>query len=270
MKHQNIFLSLSVASVALILALSARGGELIFADDGRVGYRDNPKQWWSEYRVHDIERPVPPKVQVDPESLHFAPAPPDAKILFDGSNLDAWRPTKWIINDEKLLECVDGGIITKESFSDFQLHLEFRSPADFEGPWGNRGNNGVIIFGCVEIQIFDNYTNNTYPDGLCGAVYGQTPPLVNACLPPGNWQTYDIFFSAPRYDENDKEIEPARVTIVFNGVLVQNSTIIYGGTGHGTLPRPFGTRKTGTIAFSGHGCPVQFRNVWVRSTPREP
>lgn len=255
----SLFLSCTLCSAVFCLAEG-----LIFAEDGRVGYEENPKQWWSEYVVHDIRRPIPKKVQVAPESLKYAVAPPDAKVLFDGTNLDAWRPTEWKITDDGLLECTSGAVTTKEEFGDFQLHLEFRSPENFEGPWGNRGNNGVLIFGNVEIQIFDNYTQNSYPDGLCGAVYGQNPPLVNACLPPGTWQTYDICFKAPTYDDAGKELEPARVTILFNGVLVQNSTIVYGGTGHATLPTPFNGRKTGTISFSGHGCPVQFRNVWIR------
>lgn len=249
----------------LMLAQIASAGELIFAEDGRVGYEENPKQWWSEYVVHDIRRPIPEKVQVNPESLNYAPAPPDAKILFDGTNLDQWRETKWKVTEDGLLECTTGAVTTKEEFGDFQLHLEFRAPKDFEGPWGNRGNNGVVIFGGVEIQIFDNYSQNSYPDGLCGSVYGQTPPLVNACLPPGTWQTYDIFFKAPVWGEDGKEIEPARVTVLLNGVMVQNSTVIYGGTGHSTLPRPFNGRTKGTLSFSGHGCPVQFRNVWIRT-----
>ena len=248
------------------LSSSLFAGGLIFADDGRVGYGENPKQWWSDYVVHDIRRPIPERVTVDPAKLDYAAAPPDAKVLFDGTNLDQWRPTKWKITEDKILECTEGAITSKEEFGDFQLHLEFRAPADLSSySWGNRGNNGVIIFGSVEIQVFDNYSQNTYPDGWCGSVYGQNPPLVNACLPPGTWQTYDIFFKAPRYGEDGKEIEPARVTILLNGVMVQNSTIIYGGTGHGTLPSPFNGRKTGPIAFSGHGCPVQFRNVWIRS-----
>jgi len=259
--------SLFALLFACLMSFStANAGELIFAEDGSVGYKENPKQWWSEYVVHDIRRPIPERVTVDPADLDFAPAPPDAKILFDGTNLDQWRPTSWKITEDGLLECVSGAVTTKEEFGDFQLHLEFRAPEDLQKySWGNRGNNGVIIFGSVEIQIFDNYSQNTYPDGWCGSVYGQTPPLVNACLPPGNWQTYDIFFKAPKYDENGKEIEPARVTIMLNGVMVQNSTVIYGGTGHGTLPSSFNGRKTGPIGFSGHGCPVQFRNVWIRS-----
>lgn len=261
---RKAFFVLLIVGVASFVCQNVQAAGLIFAEDGRVGYEENPKQWWSEYVVHDIRRPIPEKVQVDPAKMVFPVAPPDAEVLFDGANLDQWRDTKWKIVD-KLLECTEGAIVSKKEYGDFQLHLEYRCPKDFEGPWGNRGNNGVIIFSNVEIQIFDNYSVNTYPDGLCGAVYGQTPPMVNACLPPGTWHAYDIFFRAPRYDADGKETEQARVTIMLNGVMVQDNSPVYGGTGHGTLPSPFNGRKTGTVGFSGHGCPVQFRNVWIRS-----
>ena len=263
---KRTFLSiLAFTASTLFLASALHAAGLIFADDGRVGYEENPKQWWSEYVVHDIRRPIPKKVEVDPANIKFLPPPPDAKVLFDGKNLDQWLPTKWIVTEDGLLECTEGPVTTKDEFGDFQLHLEFKSPKDFEGPWGNCGNNGVLIFDNVEIQIFDNCTRNTYPDGWCGSVYGQNPPLVNACIPVGNWNTYDIFFKAPTWTEDGKEKEPARVTIMLNGVMIQNSTVIYGGTGHGTLPVPFNGRTKGHISFSGHGCPVQFRNVWIRA-----
>ena len=271
MKQTYYLTALSV--LCLVLSSTTQAGEsIIFAENGQVGYKDTPKQPWSDFLVHDLDRPRPPKVEVNPAALNYAPAPKNAIVLFDGTNLDSWKPTKWIINDQKNLQCVGGGINTKQEFGDFQLHLEFRSPKDFKGPWGNTGNNGVIIFSNVEIQIFDNYTVDSYADGLCGAIYGQFPPLVNACLPPGTWQTYDIFFRAPKYDENKKMTESARVSILFNGQLVQDNSIIYGGTRHGGLPTPFNGRKTGTIGFSGHGCPVEFRNVWVipHETPAAP
>ena len=201
MKKTCLALFVTAAFAAAISLVYAEG----FINDGdRVGYDNTPQQPWSEYRVHDVNRPAPVKLTIDPASVQFTPAPKNATVLFDGSNLDQWQNSKWIINKDKNLECTGGNIMTKEEFGDFQLHLEYRSPANFKGSWGNQGNNGVLVFDNVELQIFDNYTVNSYSDGLCGSVYGQFPPLVNACLPPGNWQTYDIFFRAPKYDAKGK------------------------------------------------------------------
>lgn len=259
---KKIHLALFVTATFAV-AVSLLYAEGFIFEEGRIGYDNTPKQPWSEYRIHDADRPRPVKVTPDPASVHFTPAPKNATVLFDGSNLDQWQPTNWVINKDKNLECTGGNIMTKEEYGDFQLHLEYRSPANFKGDWGNQGNNGVLIFDTVEIQIFDNYTVNSYSDGLCGSVYGQFPPLVNACLPPGNWQTYDIFFRAPKYDAKGKMTEQARVTVLLNGQMVQCNTAIYGGTGHASMPTSFNGRKTGHIGFGGHGCPVEFRNIWV-------
>ncbi len=225
------------------------------------GYSDSPQQPWSQYRVHDPSRPIPKKVKVNPIT-EFPKAPADAIILFDGTNLDAWKPTEWKLVDGTV-ECVSGKLSTKKEFGAFQLHLEWKSPANFEGPWGNQGNNGVLVHDCYEIQIFDSNKINNYPDGACGAIYGQTPPLVNACLPAGNWQSYDIFFNPAIFKEGKLAQKP-RITIMQNGIIIQNNQDIYGTTGHFNLPGAFSTKTTGPISFSGHGCPVQFRNIWIR------
>ncbi len=226
------------------------------------GYNDSPKQWWSEYRVHDPKRPLPKRLNLDPPT-YFAPAPADAKVLFDGTNLDAWQPTQWKLVDGAV-ECVSGRLATKEKFGAFQLHLEWKCPANFEGNWGDQGNNGVILQGAYEIQVFDSHKINNYPDGSCGSVYGQTPPLVNACVPAGNWQTYDIFFTPAKFNEAGECVANPRVTILQNGVLVQNNQEIYGTTSHFNLTGKNHPKEKAPIAFSGHGCPVQFRNVWIR------
>jgi hypothetical protein len=154
-------------------------------------------------------------------------------------------------------------LATRENFGDIQLHLEWMSPADFKGPWSNQGNNGVFLMGLYEIQIFDSYHVKIYPDGACGAIYGQTPPLVEATRPPGQWQTYDIVFVAPRF-AGGKLVAPARVTVHLNGILVQHDEPIHGETNHRKLPVYVQTSPTGPLAFGGHGCPIRFRNIWLR------
>ncbi|MDO4586907.1 MAG: DUF1080 domain-containing protein [Planctomycetia bacterium] len=228
------------------------------------GYLDSPKQPWSEFRVHEPDRtPYPEKIGVVP--LETFPVPPaDAKILFDGSNLDQWKETQWKIVDGTV-ECTTGALRTKDEFGDYQFHLEWKSPANFEGDWGNQGNNGLLLMGVYEIQIFDSYSIRTYADGMAGSIYGQTPPLVNASVPPGNWQSYDVFFKAPVYD-GENLVEPPRVTILQNGILVQNNQVIYGATTHFNLPGPHPKSEKGPIVLSGHGCPVQFRNIWIRES----
>ena len=137
------------------------------------------------------------------------------------------------------------------------------APANFPGPWYNRGNNGVMLHGLYEIQIFDSYNEKIYPDGEAAAVYGQTPPLVNACRKPGEWQTYDIVLMAPKF-ESGRLVEPARVTIFYNGLVAQLNQEIYGVTGHRILPAYKPNVSEGPLSLSGHDCPVRFRNIWIR------
>ena len=156
-----------------------------------------------------------------------------------------------------------GAIETAEEFGSFQLHLEWQAPEAEEENMMNRGNNGVFLMGLFEIQIFDPRTK-IYPDGQAASIYGQTPPLVNACRRPPEWETYDIVFSAPAF-KGDKLEEPPRVTMLQNGVLVHHAQEIYGGTGHRMLPRPLPVGKTrGPLALGAHQCPVRFRNIWLR------
>ena len=152
---------------------------------------------------------------------------------------------------------------TKANFGDFQLHLEWRSPANFEGPWYDQGNNGVLLHGLYEIQIFDSLKETLYPDGQCAAVYGQTPPLINSSRPAGEWQSFDIVFSSPVF-EDGKLVVPPHVTVFHNGVLVHHHQKIYGQTRHKVLPNWNHKVTEGPIGLAGHGCPVEFRNIWVR------
>lgn len=238
--------------------------DLVHAKDGSgvYGYNDTPVLPWCGFRVHDADRPAPKRIDPGPAPAQPAPVPSDARVLFDGKDLSQWQPTTWKLVDGTV-EDVTGDLASKESFGSFQAHLEWLSPANFEGPWYNRGNNGVLLHGLYEIQIFDSYNEKIYPDGQTAAVYGQTPPLVNASRPPGQWQSLDIVFTAPKF-EAGKLAAPARVTLFHNGVLVQLNQEIYGETGHRILPQYKRQAVTGPLAFNGHGCPVRFRNIWVR------
>ncbi|MBQ9812932.1 MAG: DUF1080 domain-containing protein [Thermoguttaceae bacterium] len=255
-------LTFAACGVALSYVYSVFSHDLVVPknENESYGYSDSPQQPWSEYRVHDPSRPIPKKINPEPPT-YFPKAPSDAIVLFDGTNVDAWEPTQWKLVDGTI-ECTVGAFKTKQKFGAFQLHLEWRSPANFEGDWGNQGNNGVSLLGAYEIQIFDSFKINNYPDGACGSVYGQTPPLVNACTPAGNWQTYDIFFTPAKFD-GDQQIASPRVTVVQNGIMIQNNTEIYGSTNHFNLPGP-NPKGKGPIVLSGHGCPVRFRNIWIR------
>jgi len=238
--------------------------DLVQAKDGSgvYGYKDTPKLPWCEWVCHDPDRPAPKRIAPGPAAPP-APAPADAIVLFDGKNLAQWQEAKgWKIEDGCLV-AADGAFSTKASFGSAQIHVEFMAPAGFEGPWYNRGNNGVLLMGLYEIQIFDSFNEKLYPDGQCAAIYGQTPPLVNVTRPPGEWQSFDIVFTAPKFD-GDKLLAPARVTLLHNGVLVQLDEEIHGDTGHRIAPKYQRKVSQGPLALGGHGCPVRFRNIWLR------
>ena len=190
--------------------------------------------------------------------------PSDAVVLFDGKNLSEWvhtdgTPASWIVSDGATT-VAKGGIKTKREFGDIQLHLEFRTPAPARGEDQDRGNSGVYIQGNYEVQILDSYINETYIDGMCGAVYKMYPPLVNVSRPPGIWQSYDIIFRAPKLDSAGKVVKKATVTVLHNGVLIQDHVEVEPTGGR------LGSAETarGPIFLQDHNHPVQFRNIWVR------
>ena len=191
-----------VAGSILTLLVSSQlpAAELVKAKDGSgvYGYKDTPKLPWCEWVVHDADRPAPLKVK--PASGDIGKQPPaDAVMLFDGAGLSEWNETYWSVKNGSLIADGDKSPRTRKKFRDFQLHLEWKSPAGFDGPWYNQGNNGVMLHGLYEIQIFDSYNEPLYPDGQCASVYGQTPPMVNTSRPPGEWQSFDIFFTLFRW-----------------------------------------------------------------------
>jgi hypothetical protein len=222
---------------------------------------------------HDRARPAPPVVTpATPSTQEQAgKAPSDAVVLFDGKDLSAWvsmdgTPTKWITRDS-YMECVKGSgyIRTLQNFGDCQLHVEWAAPVPAEGEGQGRGNSGVFLgLDRYEVQVLDSFGNKTYADGSAGSVYGQYPPLANVSKKPGEWQMYDIVYTAPRFEPNGELLSPARLTIFHNGVLIQNNVQLTGPTSW--LERaPYSPHpEKQPISLQDHGNPVRFRNIWVR------
>lgn len=212
------------------------------------------------YVVHDGTRPQPRKVESG--GAVSVSAPSDATILFDGKGTDAWKG-KWTVKDGVLIAS-PGDLSTKEEFGSCQLHIEWRIPAGRKVHGQSGGNSGVFIMGRYEVQIMESHTNQTYPDGQAGSLYGQSPPLVNASVPQGEWQSYDIIFDAPKY-EGDKCVEPAAVTILHNGVLLHHRKPYLGPTGHKRLATyPNKHPERAPLRLQWHGDPIEYRNIWVR------
>ncbi|UJH90807.1 DUF1080 domain-containing protein [Antarcticibacterium sp. 1MA-6-2] len=231
---------------------------------------------------HDIKAQ---KTELPPEATEFyKPVPPvissgkstttppgDAIVLFDGTNLSSWEgeregaEAKWIVEQGNMtVNPGTGGIKTKQGFGDIQLHLEWRSPSQIKGEGQGRGNSGVFIMGKYELQILDSYENNTYTNGQAGSIYKQSPPLVNATNPPGEWNTYDVIFTAPRFNDKGMLVTPARITVLHNGVLVQNNFELRGPTEYIGIPNYTAHEDKLPIHLQDHGNPVSFRNIWVR------
>jgi hypothetical protein len=226
-----------------------------------------------KYPIHDVKRPAPPLVTPGAEA---GQPPSDAVVLFDGKSTDQWvsdkdgGPPKWVVdpNDHALI-CTPGSgyVRTKQSFGDCQLHVEWSEPTPPHGNSQGRGNSGVFLQGLYEVQVLDNYKNPTYPDGQCGAVYGQNPPMANACRPPGQWQSYDIIFRRPHFSKDGKLISPAYVTVIQNGVVVQDHFEIWGATGyHVDAHYTAGPDKL-PLKLQDHHNPVRYRNIWIRPLP---
>jgi len=191
--------------------------------------------------------------------------PEDGIVLFDGTNLDAWKGgERWEIQDGYAISR-GSGIVTKEEFGDIQVHLEWASPEKVTGKGQGRGNSGIYLMGKYEVQILDSYDNETYFDGQAGSIYKQSPPMVNACRPPGEWQTYDILWTAPRFHEDGSLKSPAVITVLHNGVVIQNNYELEGATFWHKPPAYEKHPETGPISLQFHGNPVRFRNIWVRN-----
>ena len=236
----------------------------IHAAEG-LGFKDTPIIPGTPYHVHDGDRPQP-KVVETAGAVTVKP-PSDAKVLFDGSSLDGWKSKKgeptWEIKDGAMV-AKGADIITKEEFGAMQLHIEWKIPAGRKVNGQGGGNSGCFLMGLYEIQILQSNGNITYPDGQAAALYGLLPPLVNATSPQGEWNSYDITFEPPVY-EDGKFKAPAMVTVVHNGVVVQNRSAFTGPSGYRSLSQyPAEHPATGPLKLQFHGDPIEFRNIWVR------
>lgn len=234
-----------------------------------------------KYKVHDMTRPLPPVVVPDEKSDQ---PPSDATVLLDGVDTsklasDKGGSFKWTVKDGYMeVASKAGGIHTVDSFGSCQLHVEWATPADFNPKvkGQSRSNSGIFFMGRYELQILDSYTdsdyanNRTYADGQAASLYGQHPPIVNACRKPGQWQSYDVSFLRPIFDENGKCIRPARITVFHNGVVVHNNVEIQGSTAHKRKARYSPHPDKLPIRIQDHGNPIRFRNIWIRELPEQP
>lgn len=245
-------------------------GVAVRAEEKKVGYRDTPMLPGGKWHVHDSERPQAKAVTPGTEGSQEVPgkAPSDAVVLFDGTDLSKWRKAKggdagWKVENGVAQVNGSGDIASKEEFGDCQVHIEWSSPNPPQGDIMNRGNSGVFLMGLYEIQVFESYQSGIYADGQAAAVYGQYPPLVNATRKPGEWQVYDIIFTAPRFADG-KLNTPAYVTVIHNGVLAHNHVALLGPTGHKILAKETPHAEKGPLSLQDHGNPVRYRNIWVR------
>jgi hypothetical protein len=218
-------------------------------------------------KATEVWEPVPK--MVNPGKQNNEP-PSDAIILFNGKDLSQWTtakgdPAKWKVEHNNILVTKGtGNIQTKKSFANCQLHIEWQSPAVIEGEGQGRGNSGIFLMGNYEVQILDSYNNRTYSNGQAASIYKQYIPLVNASKKPGEWQTYDIIFTAPQFNADGSLKSPAYCTVIHNGVLVQNHVELKGGTVYIGQPTYTKHEDRLPIVLQDHGNPVKYRNIWIR------
>lgn len=261
-----LIIAFSFGAMTSSIFMTDVSGSMSVVQDAAAQESRTPSNW----EIHDRDRPLPPVIDPGAPRAEVGSPPSDAVVLFDGSGLDAWETpdgesAPWAVRDGTF-EVVPGtgAIRTREGFGDVQLHIEWSAPDPAEGEDQDRGNSGVFLMDQYEVQILDSYENDTYADGQAAAVYGQYPPLVNAMRPPGEWNTYDIVFHRPRFDGDGELLEPAYVTVIHNGVLVQDHEALTGPTGHYSRPDYQTHADRLPISLQDHDHPVRFRNVWLR------
>ena len=223
----------------------------------------------SQWPQHSMDRPRPPVVQPAPQAGQ-APPPSDAIVLFDGKDLAQWQAedgsaAKWVVRDGYVeVKPGTGMLVSRRGFGDAQLHIEWATPTPPKGEGQERGNSGIFLMGIYELQVLDSYQNDTYADGQAGAIYGQSPPLVNATRPPGQWQTYDVVFHRPHFKADSSVERPARMTVFLNGVLIQDNFELSGPTAHQRRPPYSAHADKLPLKLQDHGNPVRYRNIWIR------
>lgn len=256
-------MKISSTLISLILVFTLT----INAQDKKYPEQEPMKPAMSEYW-----QPQPPIVKPGNQGIHAVSAPSDALVLFDGKDLSKWENMKgeaaeWTVHDGVFtVNKGTGDIQTKARFNDFQLHLEWRTPEGITGESQSRGNSGVLLQGVYEIQILDNYENETYVNGQTGSVYKQAAPLANAMNPPGEWNVFDIIYTAPTFKKDGTYRTNPQVTVIQNGVLLQNNTTILGTTQYIGFPK-VREHGAGPIRLQDHGDPsepISFRNIWIR------
>ena len=272
--------TLSTAVLAIsISSLTFAQDPVIKKETREVNGKKVEYMWINGIKVHETDpakQPQPKVVAPPAYDAEAAKAPAGATVLFDGSkdsfdkNWSATNgdPSKWVLVDGAMESVKKAGYIkTKQSFGSCQLHIEFASPKDVKGSGQGRGNSGVFLMGKYEIQVLDSYENTTYPDGQCGALYGRAKPLVNASRKPGEWQTYDITFHRPQFDEQGNVTRKAKFHVLHNGVVIHDQLVLSGGTGW-RGPHAISDYKahgdTGPLSLQDHGNPVRYRNVWIK------
>lgn len=256
-----------VLSLLVILSFSI----LVLGCQGKNNSEMKPEnpQISEKWKIHDMDRPLPPVVDPGPAGLPVPP-PSDAEVLFNGEDLSGWtdgkgQPAGWkVINGYMEVVKKTGSIKTEKKFGDCQLHIEWASPSPAVGKGQDRGNSGVFLMDLYEIQVLDSYQNLTYADGMAAAIYGQHPPLVNACRPPGEWQTYDIIFHRPRFDEQGNLKSPAVMTVFHNNVLVHDNARLTGPTEWKKRPPYQAHADRLPLSLQDHDHPVRYRNIWIR------
>jgi len=264
MRKMGVLFSFLLFVIGLAAFCSQDKGNKGNGEEGQAS--STPAEQWS---IHDPARPLPPVVDPGPAGPPVA-APSDAIVLFNGKDLSEWEdskgePARWKV-ESGYMEVVakTGSIRTKKAFGDCQLHIEWATPAAVSGEGQSRGNSGVFLMNTYEVQVLDSYENKTYADGMAGAIYGQYPPLVNACRKPGEWQSYDIIFRRPRFDSQGNVLTPARMTVFHNGILIHDHVELLGPTSHKIrLPYKAHADKL-PLSLQDHGHPVRFRNIWLR------
>ena len=271
---RNSLWRLSCALLAIVAAVAI--AQQPQSKPGDLGFTDTPMLPNLPWHVHDPARPHPKLVTPGPTP--GAP-PSDAIVLFDGKDLSKWQQAGRGADRDKMVDAqwklgdgyfeVAGGtgsLLTREKFGDIQLHIEWSSPAVVKGTSQGRGNSGVLIMSRYEIQVLDAWNNPTYADGQAGAIYGQWPPLANPARKPGEWNTYDILFEAPRF-EGEKLVKPAFATVIYNGVMVHHhkelmGPMVYRQVAHYTPHAP----EEPLMLQDHNGDAVRYRNIWVRRT----